>query len=112
MYEITLDNIWWQLVKNGQKTVEGRLIKDHHGKVKFGDYFTIRNRENKEVIIGIVTFVRYYYTFRNMLLKEGLNNVIPITTNLQEALDIYYAIPGYREGEQKYGVVAIGLQVI
>lgn len=111
IYKINLQDRWWNLVAQGAKTIEGRLFKDHHSRVKINSPFEIRNTDTGKIITGIIVNTTFYPTFESMLVNKGLKHVLPGITNLIDGINIYYSIPGYQLGERNYGVIAIELHV-
>lgn len=101
--ELNVQEPYFSLIKSGQKTVEGRLGKDKYFTFKQGDKVIFNN--NLEVEIKAI--VRYK-TFREMLIFEGLKNVLPGVLTLEEAVKVYYQFYSPQD-EQKYGVAAICL---
>lgn len=90
------------LVLSGKKVVEGRLNKGKFASLKVGD---ILKMEPENVLFFVVE-KNIYKSFREMIQKEGIENVIPDKTSIDEAVDVYYKY--YTpEQEKKFGVVAI-----
>lgn len=110
IYEITVQEQWFNAIINNNKTVEGRIDKGIHSQVKPGDIYIITNSNNtNQKINGIVKFVRHYQSFLDMLIFEGLLHVLPGINTVQKAVQIYHSFKEYKENEEIYGVVAIGL---
>jgi len=101
--ELNIQEPYFSLIKNGQKTVEGRLGKDKYFTFKQGDNVVF----NGGLEIEIKNIVKYK-SFKEMLIFEGLKNVLPEVQTLEEGEQIYYKFYK-KEDEQKYGVVAICL---
>lgn len=97
---------WFSLIKNGKKTIEGRLNRDPT-KYKVGDTLIIKNKDTIELKITALTT---YKSFKEMLEKEGLDKVLPDESvkTIEDGINIYYKF--YKpEDEEKYGVIAIQL---
>ena len=60
----------------------------------------------KKVIIS----KQVYKSFTSYLIVEGLNKTLPTIENLEDGLKIYYSYYKSKD-EEKYGVVALELQV-
>ena len=101
--ELNVQEPYFSLIKNGQKTVEGRLAKDKYFVFNSGDKVVF----NDSLEVEIQALVKYK-SFREMLIFEGLKNVLPGVQTLEEGENIYYQFYT-KEDEQKYGVVAICL---
>ena len=46
-----------------------------------------------------------------MLEYEGLENVLPGCSSVEEGVAIYHGFPGYRQGEAQHGVAAFQIEV-
>lgn len=102
-------------ILDAKKLVEGRLAKGKFLDFKEGDKIVLREDiwKEGEIIESIpnrgsvrITTINKYDSFQQMLLAEGVNEVIPYAKNFSEALDSYYRF--YTpEDEKKYGVLAI-----
>lgn len=101
--ELNVQEPYFSLIKSGQKTVEGRLGKDKYFTFKHGDKVVFNSNLETE----IKTMVKYK-SFKEMLIFEGLKNVLPEVQTLEEGEQIYYQFYT-KEDELKYGVVAICL---
>lgn len=102
--EINVQEPYFSLIKDGSKTVEGRLGKDKFKNLKIGDCLGI-NGEIEKTIVNIVQ----YNSFEEMLVMEGVKNTIPDATSLNEAVNAYYKFYTKKE-EEELGVIAIKLK--
>src|SRR4051812_6033375 len=66
---------YFVLIQNGLKTIEGRLNKTKFKEMNKGDIIIVKCVENKEEVIVEIIERNEYKSFREMLEKEGLNNV-------------------------------------
>lgn len=102
--EINVQEPYFSFIKNGQKTVEGRLAKEKFTSLKIGDFLLVNEELKKEIVE-----VSVYKTFRDMIIMEGVKNVIPDAQNLDEAVSAYYKF--YTpEDEKAMGVCAIKIK--
>lgn len=99
--DINVQEPYLTSILSGKKTVEGRLNKGKFLELQVGDVLRINNESDFRVIAKNV-----YSNFREMIEKEGLNNVIPDKKAIDDAVMIYYKFYS-KEDEQKYGVVGI-----
>lgn len=100
---------YFTFVKNGQKTIEGRIKKGYYCFIKPGDHITLYNEEETDNVEVIVKEVRNYLSIRDMLESESLKKVLPDVKNVEEGIKVYqrfYTI----EQERKFGVVAIEVE--
>lgn len=98
--ELEVQEPYYTFIKQGQKTVEGRLAKAKYLELKKGDLIKIND------LVLIVNKVREYSTFREMLQAEGFKYLIPNANTVQEAVKAYYKFYT-KQDEEKWGVVAI-----
>jgi ASC-1-like (ASCH) protein len=98
-------------MKNGKKTIEGRLNKTWRQKVEVGDHIIIKNDNETEEFETVVIGVRRYKTFQDLLEKEALGLVLPGTKSVEEGIRIYRQFYS-REKEKELGVVAIEVKVL
>lgn len=123
------DKIWnmplypgpYGAIVDGVKFVEGRVPdetkpgKDYRTmEVKDILRFYAINPENNvkldlPELIFRVRFTHHYDSAREMLLAEGLENLLPGVESLDIGEKIYLSFPGYSERVKLYGIYAIGL---
>lgn len=111
MHNMNLNPSPFEMIKNGQKTIELRLFDEKRSKVKAGDIIVFTNTDTGETISATVVKMHRFDTFEALykslpLLKcgytsENINNASPADMNL------YYSA----EEQKKYGVVGIELCV-
>ena len=95
------------------KTIECRLNQYDWHSIEEGDQIDWYNedfgvkREFRTVIIS----KKVYKCFESYLYTEGLHKTLPTIKNIEDGLKIYYSY--YKpEEEEKYGIVALELQVV
>lgn len=103
--KISVQEPYLSFILNGQKTVEGRLNKGGFAKIEKGDSLVLEN--NKFEIIEN----KKYNSFREMIISEGIENVIPDKENIDEAVDVYYKFYTKKQ-EKEFGVCAIKIRKI
>jgi ASC-1-like (ASCH) protein/predicted transcriptional regulator len=104
-HEIEVQEPFFAQMKNGSKLVEGRLNKSKFAKIKIGDFLMVNGVEKFEI-----TNKKLYVSFRDMLIFEGINNVIPKAKNLDDALSVYNNF--YSKADQlSFGVSAIKIKL-
>ena len=107
----------FKAIKARTKKVEGRTNVDHdktpYDEFIAGDTINLINNLTNETLKVKVIFIHHYPTVQEMLEKEGPENVLssePKTIAL--GIQAYNAINGYEEGIKKYGIYAIGLELL
>ncbi len=105
-YKSNLDAEWWSAIANGTKTVEGRINEGKFAKMKKDDVIVFVNKDTKEEVCVVVKDTIVYGNFRDMIVSEGLDNVLPSRSSVDDGVDMYLGISDYRDREI-LGVVAI-----
>lgn len=102
---------YFTFVKNGQKTIEGRLKKGEYANLKVGDHIVVQNDDETDSVEVEVKDVRPYPTFESMLNSEDLKQVLPDIETVAQAVQVYrqFYAP---EQEQEFGVIAIEVATI
>lgn len=105
-------------IKNRTKTVEGRspddseveMIKKFHPE----DLIIFDNEETQEALSTIIVFIHHYMTVREMLEKEGTENVLSSKGSLEEGISAYHRLANgdYERRIKKFGIYAIGIEVL
>lgn len=99
--EINVQEPYFEHINSGLKTVEGRLAKNKFKNLKEGDKILINNVLEKEVLE-----VNIYKSFEEMIISEGLENVIPDAKDIAQAVLVYYKF--YKKADEvKFGVCAV-----
>lgn len=112
-YEFTLQKKYLDFIKQGKKTVEGRINSGLFQQVKKGDRIKFFNNKNpKEFVICEVVFINEYPTFKEMLTGESVELMLPNCDNIESGVAIYENIPTYQERCKKHGCIAIGVKVL
>lgn len=101
------DRYFWSLV-SGEKSIEGRLYDERRRRIMKGDHVRMFCDEGYEAYF-LVKDVRVYDSFREMLLNEGLDNVLPGIKEIEKGVEVYRKFYSEKE-EKRYGVCAIELE--
>jgi len=107
---ISVSSHWFQFIKDGRKTVEGRLNKGKFSSIKKGDTLVISNNK-QSVIVAVISNIIKYRTFEEYLVQEGLSRTLPGTRNIPDGVDIYRKFYNERM-ENEFGVLGIHLHKI
>lgn len=100
---------YFTFVKNGRKTIEGRLRKGNYARVKPGDHIVIWNVKETDKLEVLVRRVKMYKSFEQMLRSEPLKKVLPNVETVKDGVEIYKKFYT-KDQEKKFGVVAIGVE--
>ena len=113
LVQLMVKPLYFDLIRTERKVVEGRLKKPSLDSIKIHQvihFISSIHIQNK--LEARVTYLKTYLSFREMLHYEGLDRCLPGVRTLEEGINIYYGFPSYREDEKRYGVLAIGFQLI
>lgn len=116
-HTIDINDRPFKAIKAGTKKVEGRTPtpqdKTPLDKLKSGDSITFINNVSNEILRVNVVFVHHYPNVKEMLEKEGVQNVLssePKTVG--HGIESFNSFEGYKEGIKKNGIYAIGLKLL
>lgn len=102
---------YFSFLKNGQKTIEGRIKKGWYRFVRPGDHIIVYNEEETGSVEVLVKGVRTYSSIKEMLGKEQIKKLLPDVETIEEGIEVYKRF--YTEEQQKeFGVVAIEVEKI
>lgn len=102
---------YFTFLKNGQKTIEGRIKKGWYRFVKPGDHIIVYNEEETESVEVLVKGVRAYASIREMLEQEPFKKLLPDVETIEQGVEVYKRF--YTdEQQQKFGVVAIEIEKV
>jgi ASC-1-like (ASCH) protein len=104
---INVQEPYYSFIINGQKIVEGRLNKGKFASIQKGDILVLA----PENIEFNVVEKNIYKSFIAMIESEGVENVIPDKTSIEEATNVYYKFYT-KEQEKEFGVAAIKIKRI
>ena len=111
-YIENLSEPWFTLITIGLKTVEGRKNKGIFKKMQVGDIIQWNNNDFKERnVLTKITGKVEYKTFKEYLIKEGLDKCLPGMPSLKHGLSVYFKY-FTKEEEAEFGVVAIRLELV
>lgn len=109
MHKYHLKHLPFELIKSGQKTIEGRLNKNSFKKIKVDDIINFIN-QNQEIFVKVID-IKEYSSFLEMLKSEDINKVTPLSNSIEDSLKIYRNC--YNQvNENKYGVLALKIKLL
>ena len=111
-FQMHLSYPWFDLVKDGLKTWEGRRLTDKTRGIRVGDriQFTRVDETDSPFDVDVVE-IRFFPTFEFALKELGLGEVLPGVETLEEGVQIYqqYVSLSTQEAE---GVIMIKMSRI
>lgn len=100
---------YFDYIKSGLKTVEGRIASKSLKAVNAGDTILF---ECSDLLVSCRVIQKYIYrSFEEMLNDQGLQNCLPSVTDVAVGIEIYRSFPNYRELETKNGVIAFKIEL-
>jgi ASC-1-like (ASCH) protein len=109
-YIMKLSEPWFTLIKKGNKTVELRLFDDKRKQLKVGDIIEFKHDISNKFFKKKIKKLKVFNSFEEALKNTKLKNSLPGIKTYAEGIDVYHSIKSYKEGEHKYGVLAIYLK--
>lgn len=108
VYKMPIRKQYFDLIRSGQKTVEGRIFSGDCKQMKAGDKILFFCGTNE--ITRTIRNIHVYDSFAEMLQHEGVGTCLPGVRSVERGVAIYHAIPNYRERAYRSGVVALQLE--
>lgn len=103
---------YYNLVKSGEKTIEGRLFDEKRQKYNVGDYICFcKEPKREEKIKAVILDKLEYKSFKDLIKGVGVN-VLGFKNQTPKQVEQIYKSIYSTENEQKYGVVGIKIMVI
>ena len=102
---------YFTFLKNGQKTIEGRVKKGWYCNVKPGDKIVVYNEEESDMVEVLVKRVTSYKSIRDMLTNEPIKKLLPDVNTIDQGIEVYrrFYTP---EQERQFGVIAIEVETL
>ena len=110
VHTMKLSEPWYTLVKNGNKTVEGRINDEKRQKLKIGDTIIFTDTSGKNSFQKRIKNLKTFKTFDSAIREAKLKNILPGIRTYKKGVDVYLSIKGFKEKENKYGVLLIYLE--
>ena len=110
IYQMNLSENPFNLLKNGQKSIEMRLNKNGRDKIIKGDHIVFTKEKSQEIVEVIVLSVSKFSSFNELYKafpKEKLGYKHDETASPNDML-IYYK----KEDIEKFGVLAIEVKLL
>ena len=95
-------------IKEGLKSLETRAATDKYRDIKRGDVLVLVC--GKQRIERQVGNVRIFKTINALFRKVPFKKIMPSAQSEEEARNIYYSYPGYREKIKKHGIIAMTIK--
>ncbi len=96
-----------QYIDLGIKKAECRIASNNIKKFKIGEELLLKSKD--ESVLCEITYMHFYKSFEEMILKEKTENIVPFVNSDEEALKIYKSFPGWQR-VKSVGCCAIGVK--
>jgi ASC-1-like (ASCH) protein len=112
--KMEIANPYFRQIYDGRKTIEGRKMSPTWKHLKEGDNLKIWCKTDPLVFeVQITKIVKYYShkdndVLNDYLINEGIQNIVPDVTTLDQAREIYLNLWS-KEEIKEYGIMAIHL---
>lgn len=110
VHECTVKEEYFNYIKSGKKTVEGRINTGKFATFKKGD--RLKFLTSNETITCEILDVNKYENFKDMLTVEGVRNCLPNVSSVPKGVQKYHQIPNYKERAREFGVLAIKIKLL
>lgn len=106
---LTVQHPYYEAIRNGRKTIEGRTAKEKYEQLQVGDEVIFINATTGDSCRKEITGVRRFPTFTSMLQCYGVTAFLTDTPtrSIEDACNVYYSFENYKHEEEKYGVIAL-----
>lgn len=115
-HEMKLAKKWFNYVKKGKKTIEGRVLDEKRKLLDVGDFIIFTNNDNKKQTvkteITLLEEIREPTSFEEAINKDNYKQLIPSAKNIGEAVEVYDKIGEYKEGAEEHGIILIHLKLV
>ena len=111
-HSMKLSEPWYSLVKNGDKTVEGRIYDQKRKSNILGDTLVLTDTNGKNEFTRVITNLKVFKSFDKAIRYAKLKHILPNIRTYKEGVKVYHSISGYKEKEKKFGVLLIFLKTL
>lgn len=109
MEQIHVQQPYFDYIKTGRKTIDGRINKGKFAHLTEGQMIKILCDD--EFVTAYIVEIKRYHTFKEYLMCEGLPNTLPGINTVEDGCDVYYQYYTQQQ-EEEHGVLALHLLVI
>lgn len=110
LYKMNIDDIYFQLVRSGQKKHEYRLNDEKRQQIKVGDeILLVNNLDSKQTFLVTVKDIKVYKDWRSALESTYKEDFLDVYNSLEETIEAcskFYS----KEDVEKYGIVSFEIK--
>lgn len=115
-HNMKLADEWFNYVKNGEKTIEGRVLDKKRKLLDVGDFIIFTNNHNKKKMVKTeITLLEEIIkptSFKKAINENNFLKLIPSAKNIEDVVKVYDNISEYKEGAKEHGIVLIHLKLV
>lgn len=112
MLYLQLQDQYFDAIESGLKTVEGRINSSKFKDLRVGMHIKFTSVSTHKIILCRIEKINRYANFKDMLVAQGLEQILPGITNIDDAVALYEIFPGYKEQVNIIGALAITIKKI
>lgn len=102
---------YFTFLKNGQKTIEGRIKKGKYCFIESGDGIEVSNENETDSVNVKVKRVTDYHSIEQMLNTEDFKKVLPDAESIEQGVGLYRKFYS-SDQEAEFGVIAIEVGLV
>ncbi len=111
MLILRVKKIYFDAIKSAQKTVEGRINTPKYQALAVGDQIAFLQEETEEKLFCTIKKLTTYTRFKDMLIAEGLENMLPGIASIESGIALYESFGAYKQQVMLYGALAIKIEI-
>jgi ASC-1-like (ASCH) protein len=111
IYKNHKDEPPFSFLKNGQKTIEGRIRKKLYKEIAVNDHIIVFNKEETDSVEILVKRTAEYSSFKEMLEKEPFKKILPDVGSVEQGVEVYKQFYN-SEQEKEFGIVVLEVERI
>ncbi len=101
---------YFQQLRSGAKTVEGRVAKEKFCAFQVGQNIDFVSEDNR--MSARIIELKRFPAFRDMLQYYGLKSCLPDLDCIEQGIAVYHSFPGYEADALRLGVIGIKIEVL
>jgi ASC-1-like (ASCH) protein len=111
-FEFTIQAKYLHFIIGGIKTSEGRINSGQFSQIQVGNKVRFYNQKSRSYAICEILSKNEYSSFKEMIIGEGLENMLPDCKSVDVGVGVYNSIPTYADRCIKNGCLGLGIRVL
>lgn len=109
MLNLDVQQQYFDAIKIGVKTIEGRLAKDKYRLLTVGSTLSISNNDHSESVEKKIVSLRIYKNFRDAFEKEDYCRAVPDAKSVDDAVAVYEQFYSIKK-QHEFSVIFIEIE--